>query len=399
MWDERRCRGLRSRCLAASAAWAADPYKIPAIMALTGQGAFIGKGEQQGLQLAEKVANAAGGIKGRPLEFVFQDDQTNPQVAVQLASDVLGQKPQVMVGGSIVATCRAIAPLAKAGPVDYCLSPGIHPEKGDYVFSGSVSTLDLATALVRYFRMKGWTRIGLMFSSDATGQDAENGLKSVLALPDNKDMQIVATAHFNITDVSVSAQIETVKAANPQCFIAWSTGTPIATIFRGIRDQGLDVPIGTTDGNMTYAQMTQYADFLPKQLYIPAGAMGGARPQAACRPRSRSSTRCSTRPMRIGGREARCRVGARLGAGLDPHPCAADPRAGRHRPADPRLHRQAAGLRRGQRHLRFRQVAAARPRRGRRGRHALEPGGEDLAGGEQAHRRAAPLSGERAGAA
>jgi branched-chain amino acid transport system substrate-binding protein len=262
--------GLAFALVAASAASAAEPYKIPAVMALTGQGAFIGKGEQQALQLVEKVVNASGGIKGRPLEFVFQDDQTNPQVAVQLASDVLGQKPQVMVGGSIVATCRAIAPLVKSGPVDFCLSPGIHPEKGDYVFSGSVSTLDLANALVRYFRLKGWTRIALMFSSDATGQDAENGLKSVLALPDNKDMKIVATAHFNITDVSVSAQIETVKAANPQCFIAWSTGTPIATIFRGIRDQGLDVPMGTTDGNMTYAQMAQYADFLPKQLYIPA---------------------------------------------------------------------------------------------------------------------------------
>jgi branched-chain amino acid transport system substrate-binding protein len=257
--------------LAAASAASADPYTVPAVMSLTGQGAFIGKGEQQALQLVEKVVNAAGGIKGRPLQFVFQDDQTNPQVAVQLASDVLGQKPQAMVGGSIVATCRAIAPLVKNGPVDYCLSPGIHPEKGDYVFSGSVSTLDLATALVRYFRLKGWTRIGIMFSSDATGQDAENGLKSVLALPDNKDMQIVATAHFNTSDVSVSAQIETVKAANPQCFIAWSTGTPIATIFRGMRDQGLDVPFGTTDGNMTYAQMTQYADFLPKQLYIPAG--------------------------------------------------------------------------------------------------------------------------------
>ena len=262
--------GLALAMAAISAASAADPYAVPAIMSLTGQGAFIGKGEQRGLQLVEKVVNASGGIKGRPLQFEFQDDQTNPQVAVQLASDVLGRKPQMMVGGSIVATCRAIAPLVKAGPVDYCLSPGIHPDNGDYVFSGSVSTLDLATALVRYFRLKGWTRIGLMFSSDATGQDAENGLKSVLALPDNKDMQIVATAHFNSTDVSVSAQIETVKAANPQCFIAWSTGTPVATIFRGIRDQGLDVPVGTTDGNMTYAQMTQYADFLPRQLYIPA---------------------------------------------------------------------------------------------------------------------------------
>jgi len=183
---------------------------------------------------------------------------------------VLGQKPQVMIGGSIVATCRAIAPLAASGPVDYCLSPGIHPEKGDYVFSGSVSTLDLATALVRYFRMKGWTRIALMVSSDATGQDAENGVKSVLAKPEFKEMQVVDTEHFNTTDLSVSAQIAHIKASGAQAMVAWSTGSPIATIFRGITQEGLDIPVATTDGNMTYAQMTQYKDFLPKQLYIPA---------------------------------------------------------------------------------------------------------------------------------
>ena len=85
-------------------------------------------------------------------------------------------------------------------------------------------------------------------------------------------MKLVERAHFNPTDVSVSAQIERVKAANPQAFIAWSTGAPIATIFKGIVQAGLDVPIGTTDGNMTYAQMKQYAAFLPKQLYFPCGA-------------------------------------------------------------------------------------------------------------------------------
>jgi branched-chain amino acid transport system substrate-binding protein len=164
-----------------------------------------------------------------------------------------------------------MVPLAKNGPVEYCFSPGLHPDAGSYAFTASVSTLDLADAVVRYFRLKGWTRIALMFSTDATGQDAENGLKAVLAKPENKDMQVVSTVHFATNDVSVSAQIETVKAAKPQCLIAWSTGSPIATIFRAMLQAGLDIPIGTTDGNMTYAQMTQYADFLPKQLYIPAG--------------------------------------------------------------------------------------------------------------------------------
>jgi branched-chain amino acid transport system substrate-binding protein len=251
-------------------AGAADPYSINSILALTGPGAFLGKGEQQALQLAEKAVNARDGIRGRPLKFIFHDDQTNPQVTVQLAGEILGAKPAVLLGSTLVATCRAIGPLMKDGPVEYCHSPGIHPEAGSYVFTAGVSTLDLANALVRYFRLKGWKRIALMFSTDASGQDAENGLKSVLALPENREMQIVETAHFNITDVSVAAQIENVKAANPQCFIAWSTGTPIGTIFRAMVQAGLDVPTGTTDGNMTYAQMTQYANFLPKQLYIPA---------------------------------------------------------------------------------------------------------------------------------
>jgi len=254
---------------AAVPAWAADPYEINAVLPLTGGAAFLGTGEQKALQLVEKAANDTGGIEGRPVKFMFQDDQSSPQVGVQLAGDVIAKKPAVMIGSSLVAICRAMGPLMKDGPVDYCLSPGIHPDPG-YVFTASVSTLDLANALVRYFRMKGWTKIALMFSTDATGQDAENGIKGVLALPENKDMQVVITEHFNTTDVSVAAQIENVKAKNPQCFIAWSTGAPIGTIFRGITAAALDVPTATTDGNMTYAQMTQYADFLPKQLYIPA---------------------------------------------------------------------------------------------------------------------------------
>ena len=35
---------------------------------------------------------------------------------------------------------------------------------------------------------------------------------------------------------------------------------------------GLDVPVGTTNGNQTFAQMEQYKDFLPKTLYIPTSA-------------------------------------------------------------------------------------------------------------------------------
>lgn len=250
---------------------AADSYKIDVITSLTGGASFLGKGEQQSLQLLEKSVNKSGGIHGRPVEFVFYDDQSSPQTAVQLASQITAKKPPVILGPSIVAMCNAAGALMKNGPVMYCLSPGIHPPKGSYVFTSSTSTYDLAKALMRYFRLKGWTNIAVMTSSDASGQDAERGLNEAAAMPENKSIKIVARAHFNITDVSVAAQIENVKAANPQAFIAWSTGAPIATIFKGIVQAGLDVPTATTDGNMTYAQMKNYHDFLPKQLYIATG--------------------------------------------------------------------------------------------------------------------------------
>ncbi len=254
-----------------NAAIAAQTGDINVILPLTGGASFLGKAEQVALELLQKSVNNSGGIHGQPLRFVFYDDQSSPQLAVQLANEVLASQPTVVLGSSIVAMCRAMAPLMQNGPVMYCFSPGIHPPKDSYVFTSSVSTHDLANAVIRYFRLKGWTQLALITSTDATGQDAEHGIDEVLALPENKGMKMVARAHFNPTDVSVSAQIAQVKAARPQAFIAWSTGAPIATIFKGIIQVGLDVPVATTDGNMTYAQMTQYAAFLPTQLYFPAG--------------------------------------------------------------------------------------------------------------------------------
>lgn len=259
-------------CAAFATARAADNYPINVILPQTGGASFLGKAEHHALELVQKTVNASGGIHGKQLQFKFYDDQSSPQTAVQMANEVLATKPSVMIGPAIVAMCNAVAPLVKDGPVMYCMSPGIHPPAGSYVFTSSVSTHDLENALIRYFRLKGWTRIALITSTDASGQDAERGVDEVLKLPENKDVKLVERVHFNPTDVSVAAQIERVKAAKPQAFIAWSTGAPIATVFKGIVQAGLDVPVATTDGNMTYAQMKQYAAFLPKQLYFPSAA-------------------------------------------------------------------------------------------------------------------------------
>jgi branched-chain amino acid transport system substrate-binding protein len=251
-----------------SAGRAAEPYAIHVMVPLTGNAAFLGQGEKDAFDIAEQTVNESGGIRGRPLKFIYHDDQGSPQVAVQLTNDILGSKPAVLIGPSLVAGCRAIAPLLKDGPVDYCLSPGFHPDVGSFVFSSYASTIDQTLVQVRYLRLKNLKRLALIVSTDATGQDAEVGLKEALARPENKDMELVEIAHFNPGDVSVAAQIEAIKAANPQCLITWSTGAPVGMTFRAIRDAGLDIPVATTGANQIYKLMEQYDGVLPRTLYF-----------------------------------------------------------------------------------------------------------------------------------
>jgi len=267
--------GLALLAASIAPALAQAPRTIDVILPLTGPAAFLGQAEWQALQQIE-AGIKAGVIKAMPVHFLVHDDQSSPQTAVQLATSLISAKPPIILGSGLVGMCNAMAPLMKNGPVMYCFSPGIHPAAGGFVFTASVSTRDLGSAIIRYYRMKGLTRIALLTSTDASGQDAARNLHELLAAPENHDMVVTEDVRFNPSDVSVAAQIERIKGSNPQAMIAWSTGAPIGTVFKAIRDAGLEIPVATTDGNMTYAQMDQYKAFLPKTLYIPASQWMGA---------------------------------------------------------------------------------------------------------------------------
>jgi branched-chain amino acid transport system substrate-binding protein len=256
-------------CLAAAGtAVSAAETTIPVILPLTGNASFLGQGIARALKVLETTVNKDGGIGGSQLRFVFQDDQTSPQVAVQLTNALLAQPPAVMMGSGLVAMCNAMAPLVRNGPVDYCLSPAAQPAPGAFMYSTNTSTRDLLMADFHYFKSRGWTRVATISSSDATGQDFEKGVDAALKAEENSGVEIVERARFNQSDVSVAAQLERIKAANPQVLVAWTTGAPVATIFKGIVQADLAIPVVATNGNQTFEQMEQYAAFLPKELYF-----------------------------------------------------------------------------------------------------------------------------------
>jgi branched-chain amino acid transport system substrate-binding protein len=257
--------------LAPTAGYPADtkPFEIPVVLSLTSQGAFLGKAEKQSIDLIEGIVNRSGGINGQPVKFVIYDDQTNPQIAVQIANGLIAKKVPIILGSSFTAPCEAMIPLVQKGPVLYCFAPTIHPKRGGYIFSASVSTQDDILALIRYFRLSGKTRLGVITATDAGGQQQDRAIEFALSLPENKNVTITDHEHFAPNDLSVSAQIARIQATNPQAVIAWTTGAPFGTLLRSINDIGLDVPVATSTGDMIYAQLAQYTKFLPKELYFP----------------------------------------------------------------------------------------------------------------------------------
>ena len=93
-------------------------------------------------------------------------------------------------------------------------------------------------------------------------------MDALMARPEFRGAAIVAREHFNPTDISVAAQMTRIKAPDAQVLFAYTTGTPFATVLRGIVNAGLELPVMGSSGNETYAQARAYAPFMPKELYF-----------------------------------------------------------------------------------------------------------------------------------
>jgi branched-chain amino acid transport system substrate-binding protein len=273
--------------IAPAPARAADPFELYAISELTGSAGFVGKNEVIALQAFENRLNANGGIDGRPLKFVIQDAASDPRVAVQLTTDLVARKVNLILGASLASTCSAEQPLVNAGPLAFCLSNAVIPKPGSFMFAASVTTANHVAAGLRFARLKGMRRIAAIVTTDTSGQNGEDAINQAVADPANKALKLVDLEHFNPADLSVAAQLARIKAADPDLIVLWTTGVAAGTVLRGLAAAGLDkLPVLISPGNATFAQMAQYASFLPAQLYftLPAAMIAGDTPDPVVRP-------------------------------------------------------------------------------------------------------------------
>lgn len=246
------------------------PVKIDVIISLTGSVSFVGKDQTDALHVLENYVNKTGGIGGRPVQFVVHDDTSSPQVAVQLANQIIATKAAIILGPGVTATCQAVSAIVvDKGPVSYCLAPPIAPPANSYVFAASMPAVVADGSILKYLRLRGFKRYAFVVSNDASGQTNEKAADVALALPENAGVRVVEREYFAPADVSIAAQAAKIKASDADVVVVWCAGTPFGTVLRSLADANVTLPVMTTGANYSATQLAQYVSFLPKDLYLP----------------------------------------------------------------------------------------------------------------------------------
>lgn len=118
---------------------AADTVQVGIVLPLTGSQAAFGEIEKQSFDLALDEINAAGGINGKKLEFLMEDDTGRPEVGRSVAEKLITKDKVVMLGGGYSSSVTAgLAGVAQQNHIPFLINTGSADditEKGfDYVF-------------------------------------------------------------------------------------------------------------------------------------------------------------------------------------------------------------------------------------------------------------------------
>ena len=106
-------------------ATARDPVKVGIVLPLTGSQAFFGEMQRQSFELALEEINLAGGVRGRPLDLVIEDDRGDPEVGAAAAAKLIDEAEVVMLGGGYSSSVTLeIAETAQGRGVPFLVSTG-----------------------------------------------------------------------------------------------------------------------------------------------------------------------------------------------------------------------------------------------------------------------------------
>ena len=228
-----------------------DAILVGEFASLTGKEATFGISSHEGTQLAIEELNAAGGVLGKQLKLVTEDNQSKPGESANAVNKLIAKDGAIAILGE-VASSRSLeaAPICQKEGVPQISPSSTNPkvtETGDYIFR--VCFIDPFQGTV----MANFARKTLKAQKIAIFTDVKSDYSKGLAKFFKEAFtaaggQIVAELDFNGGDKDFKGQLTSIKGAGPEGVFVPGYYTDAALICIQAKEVGLTVPIFGGDG-------------------------------------------------------------------------------------------------------------------------------------------------------
>lgn len=245
--------------LTAGSPMAAEPYKVGALLEVTGGLSFLGQPGKNTLLMIEKEINKAGGINGHPLKVVIYDTEGKPTRAVTLAQklikrDMVSAIVGPMSSGSALA---AIPTIQKAEVPHMALGASrkiVEPPK-KWVFNTVQTDTNAVSRIYGYMNKVGIKRVGIITVSDGFG---DSGREQLLAVAPKYGIKVTADEKFGGKDSDMTAQLTRILRTDAEAVVCWTVGPAQAVVTKNWKQLAMKIPLYQSHGaaSKQFLQMT-----------------------------------------------------------------------------------------------------------------------------------------------
>jgi branched-chain amino acid transport system substrate-binding protein len=220
-------------------------------MPLTGDTANFGISSSNAIRMAADEVNAAGGINGKQIELLIQDDRSDPTEAANIATKFVSQDEVHAILGEVGSTrTLAAAPIAQNARIPMLTPSSTNVEvtrKGDYIFRSCFIDTVQGPAMAQFAaKSLNAKRAALMIDRR---NDYSTGLeKAITDVYVPLGGTIVITQSYQAGDQDFNAQITSIKGANPDVIFVPGYYGDVALFAKQARDKGLNAPLVGGDG-------------------------------------------------------------------------------------------------------------------------------------------------------
>jgi branched-chain amino acid transport system substrate-binding protein len=222
---------------------AAEPIRIGAVLCVTGPGGILGTHAREAATAIVEETNRKGGILGRPVELLIEDDQSSATNAVISETKLIrDRKVSVLISLSTNDSAMAMIPTADQEHVPYAASSPLVAPFRKWVFYVTPNDL-LGAARLLEFAATGFgaKRIAILHDTGNYGMVGAKVYRSEVSR--YPGASIVIEQSFDAEDTSMVPQLMKIKAANPDLILLQTSSGPAAVIAKNYKQLGLKTPV------------------------------------------------------------------------------------------------------------------------------------------------------------